>query len=181
MARRHGVRNATQITPKQITAEMATPIQGEYSPNISTPRILRNYLRSLLTQLFTLKRQIVAVKNKAAPAGRTAAASRLRNGRIVWTEAATTRLIGRGSGTREFVDRCASKKAPNQNIAANTAASCASSFVRKVAAAMANATPMPKHGTAKIARRSFCISVSDPILPTYQRAPEPGVLNSKPL
>jgi hypothetical protein len=36
----YGVRTATQITPKQITAAMATPIQGEYSPNISAPRIL---------------------------------------------------------------------------------------------------------------------------------------------
>jgi hypothetical protein len=66
---RYGVRTATQITPKQITAAMATPIQGEYSPNISAPRILRNYLRSLLTPLFTLKRQIVAVKQKQSSSG----------------------------------------------------------------------------------------------------------------
>ena len=78
---RYGVRTATQITPKQITAAMATPIQGEYSPNISAPRILRNSLRRLLTQLFTLKRQIVAVKQKQSSPGRTlstGAASRVR-------------------------------------------------------------------------------------------------------
>ena len=60
-AEHYGVRTATQITPKQMTAAMASPIQGEYSPNISAPRIQRNYLRRLLTQLFTLKRQSVAV------------------------------------------------------------------------------------------------------------------------
>jgi len=42
---RYGVRTATQITPKQITAAMATPIQGEYSPNISAPRILEELSR----------------------------------------------------------------------------------------------------------------------------------------
>jgi hypothetical protein len=66
---RCGVRAVTQITPKQITAAMATPIQGEYSPNISAPRILRNYLRRLLTQLFTLKSQIVVVKQKQSSPG----------------------------------------------------------------------------------------------------------------
>jgi hypothetical protein len=66
---RYGVRTATQITPKQITAVMATPMQGEYSPNIIAPRILRNYLRRSLTQLFTLKSQIVAVKQKQSSPG----------------------------------------------------------------------------------------------------------------
>jgi hypothetical protein len=50
--------------------------------------------------------------------------------------------------------RGASKKASSQKIAAKTAASRASRFVRKVAAAIANATPIPKHGTAEIAQMS---------------------------
>ena len=61
-----------------MTAAMATPIQGEYSPNISAPCILRNYLRSLLTPLFTLKRQIVAVKQKQSSPGRTLSTELLR-------------------------------------------------------------------------------------------------------